>query len=80
MAMNLADRIETTTKGGRTDILKQFPKVFQGLGTLGDEFTIQLKWGATPHAPRRVPLPNYKKLRRNLNEWSPWESYHGLMN
>ncbi|ETW98423.1 MAG: hypothetical protein ETSY2_42830 [Candidatus Entotheonella gemina] len=69
MALNLAARIETTTKEERSDIFKQFPKVFQGLGTLGDDFTIKLKPGATPHAlytPRRVPLPLLPKVEEEL--------------
>ena len=69
MALNLAARIAATTKEERSDILKQFPKVFQGLGTLGDEFTIKLKPGATPHAlytPRRVPLPLLPQVEAEL--------------
>ncbi len=38
----------------------KFPKLFQGLGNLGDPFEIKLKPGATPFSlftPRCVPLP-----------------------
>ena len=65
-ALNLAARIETTTQ---EDIPKQFPKVFQGLGNLGEEFTIKLKPEATPYAlytPRRVALPLLPKVEEEL--------------
>ena len=62
MALNLAARLDTTTQEEKTDseIRKQFPNVFKGLGNLGEEFTIKLKPDATPHAlfaPRHTPLP-----------------------
>ena len=59
-ALNLAARIDTAAQDAENDIRKQFPKVFEGLGNLGEEFTIKLKPDATPHAlftPRHVPLP-----------------------
>ena len=46
--LNLAARIDVTTT--KRDFPKEFPKVFKGLGNLGEEFTIQLKPNATPHA------------------------------
>ena len=49
-ALHLAARIETAMQKERGDILQQFPKVFQGLGNLGEEFTIKLKPNAVPHA------------------------------
>ena len=64
--LNLAPRIETTTQ---EEIPKLFPKVFQGLGNLGEEFTITLKPNATPHAlytPRRIPLPLFPKVEEEL--------------
>ena len=42
------------------DANSKFPKVFSGLGTLGEEYTIRLKEDAQSHAlhtPRNVPLP-----------------------
>ncbi len=41
-----------------TDIVNQFPDVFEGQGTLPYTYKIQLKDDATPviHAPWRVPL------------------------
>ena len=52
------------------DVKTQFPKVFSGLGTLGDEYTIRLKEDAKPYAlytPRNVPLPLREKVREELN-------------
>ena len=43
--------------------------MFKGLGTLGEEYQIQLKEGAAPHSlctPRNVPLPLRDKVREEL--------------
>ena len=53
----------------RNDIIEQFPKVFTGLGTLGEEYKIQLKDDATPYAlyaPRNVPMPLRPKVKEEL--------------
>ena len=53
------------------DIMKQFPKVFNGLGTFGEEYTIKLEEGASPHAlytPRNVLLPLREKVKSELEE------------
>ena len=50
-------------------VLQQYPKVFNGLGTLGDDYTIKLKEGAKPHSlftPRRVPFPLRAAVRDEL--------------
>ena len=57
------------------DMPKKFPKVFQGLGTMGELYSIKLKPGAQPHAiyaPRNIPLP----LRAQVQEaeCNQWES------
>ena len=52
------------------DVRKQFPKLFQGLGNLGEEYHIPLKEGAAPYAlttPRNVPLPLRSKVQDELN-------------
>ena len=69
------------------DAKGRFPKVFTGLGTLGEEYMICLKEDARPHAlhtPRNVPLPLRDKIREELdrmeemgviskvNEPTPW--------
>ena len=52
------------------DVSQQFPKLFNGLGTFGEDFTIKLQEGAVPHAlytPRNVPIPLRKKVREELD-------------
>ena len=51
------------------DAKGRFPKVFMGLGTLGEEYMIHLKEHTTPHAlhtPRNVPLPLRDKNSRRV--------------
>ena len=52
------------------DAIKQwFAKIFEGLGTLGEEYQIQLKEDATPYSlytPRNVPLPLRDKVKEEL--------------
>ena len=46
-------------------------KVFNGLGTFGEEYTIKLEEGASPHVlytPRNVPLPLREKVKSELEE------------
>ena len=55
--------------GTKEDIVKQYTTLFQGLGKLEGELTIQLKEGATPFClttPRRVPLPLMKKVQEEI--------------
>ena len=52
------------------DVKTKFPKVFSGLGTLGEEYTICLKEDARPHAlhtPRNIPLPLRDKVHEELD-------------
>jgi transposase InsO family protein len=52
------------------DAIKQrFAKIFEGLGTLGEEYQIKLKEDATPYllyTPRNVPLPLREKVKEEL--------------
>ena len=69
-ALNLVVRVDTTTGKG-TNIIEEFPTVFQGLGNLSEEYEIKLKPGAKPHAlfsPRNVPLPLCNKVKEELNK------------
>ena len=65
----------------------EFPKLFQGLGSMGEEYKIHLKDNVKPHAlctARNVPLPLHTKVQEELkrmqslgvilpvNEPSPW--------
>ncbi len=68
-SLQLIQRIDATLSETMT-IQEQFPKVFTGLGTLGDEYTIKLKDDAQPyalHTPRRVPFPQRKQVQDELN-------------
>ena len=52
------------------DIPKKFPKVFQGLGTMGEPYSIKLKPDAQPraiYAPRNVLLPLHGKVQEQLS-------------
>ena len=51
------------------DIKKNFSHLFQGLGSLGDEYEIQLKKEAKPvslHTARNIPLPLRSKVQQEL--------------
>ena len=67
-ALNLAARVNTTLSS-EADICQRFPKVFEVLGNLGDEFEIKLKPDAVPYSlftPRHVPLPLRPKVEQEL--------------
>ena len=69
-ALNLAVRVDVITDVSEKDIPKQFPSLFQGLGSLGEEYNIQLKPEAKPFAiftPRHVPLPLRTKVQEELD-------------
>ena len=74
-ALNLAVRIEEAATDALADpsdpqgIRKKFPKLFTGLGTLGEEYDIKLKPDAKPHAlltSRNVALPLRPKVAEEL--------------
>ena len=68
-ALNLVTRVQAIT-GDKLNLQQQFPRIFQGLGNLGQEYEIQLKPGAKPHSiytPRRIPLPLLTKVQQELN-------------
>ena len=49
------------------NVQQQFPKVFGGLGTFGEEYVIKLHDEATPHilyTPRNVPIPMREKVKK----------------
>ena len=53
-----------------TEIRGKYPKLFEGLGNFGEEYTIRIKDEAQPHAlytPRAVPFPLREKVRRELD-------------
>ncbi len=74
--LNLTARVDASctssceeAKMSGEEIRRRFTKVFEGLGNLGDEYHIQLKPDAKPHAlftPRHVPLPLHPKVLEEL--------------
>lgn len=66
------------------DYKAQFQKLFTGLGKLdGAYYVIKLKPEAKPLAlttPRRVPVPSFRKSKKNLHGWSKCTSYPKLVN
>ena len=68
MGLNLVARIDVAVSD--KSLKERFPKVFTGLGNLGEPYTIKLKPNSEPHAlfvPRRVPLPLREKVLQELN-------------
>ena len=68
-ALQLACRIDAVNTE-EPDIVKRFPQVFEGLGTIGEEYQIKLKDNATPYSlyvPRNVPIPLRPKVEQELN-------------
>ena len=66
--LQLVQRLCSTE--AESDIKKQFPKVFNGLGTFGAEYAIKMEDGATPYAlytPRNVPIPLREKVKDELD-------------
>ena len=68
-ALQLARRIDVLGTE-EPDVVKRFPIVFQGLGTIGEEYQIKLKDNATPYSlyvSRNVPIPLCPKVEQELN-------------
>ena len=58
-----------TVPSAELSIQQRFPKVFWGLGTLGDPYVIKLKADAKPYVlytPRNIPIPLRDKVREEL--------------
>ena len=65
-ALNVVALVEPIRQ---SDVIKQFPQVFKGLGKLEGSYTIKLKENAVPFAlttPRRVPIPLLPKVKEEL--------------
>ena len=76
-SLQLIQRV-CSTEGELRDIKKQFPKVFNGLGTLGGEYEIKLKGDARPYAlyaPRNVPIPLCPKVQEEWRRWGSLKRY-----
>ena len=67
-SLNLIFRLNSVDLNS-TNVQKLYPQLFQGLGTLGDEYEVSLKDDAKPialHTARNVPLPLRSKVRDEL--------------
>ena len=65
--LNLIRRLDAVN--AKTEVTRQFPSVFKGLGTLGGAYKVQLREDAQPfalHTPRRVPFPLCQKVKEEL--------------
>ena len=71
ISLNLASRVDTTTVADYKSLVEEsFPKVFRGLGNLGDPYVIKLTQDAVPHAiytPRTVALPMRPRVQEELD-------------
>ena len=71
-ALKLAARLDETSNTPLTAAIihEKYPKLFCGLGNLGEDYQIKLKEDAVPFAlftPRRVPLPLREKVSAELD-------------
>ena len=67
MSLQLVCRVDTVCS--EAEIQQRFPKVFNGLGTLGEPYVIKLKTDVKPYAmftARNVPIPLCEKVRDEL--------------
>ena len=77
-ALHLVEKLCSAELKDVNDVKRHFPKVFSGLGTFGEEYTIQLKDDASPcalHAPHIVPIASRARVKDELNAWKAWVSY-----
>ena len=68
-ALNLVARVQSIS-GSKESLMKQHPKLFTGLGTLGNEYKISLKPEAKPYAlctARQVPISMRNEVEKELN-------------
>lgn len=69
-ALNLITRIRSVRDGMREKIMEEFTLLFQWLGKLEGEYTIQLQDGAKPFVltvPCRVAIPLMKQVENELH-------------
>ena len=89
-ALGLVQRVNAVQT--QLDIEKQYPKLFEGLGKLEEEYKIVLQEGARPYAlstPRRIAIPLLPKVKAELERmermgvvnrvWQPTEWCSGMV-
>eukprot|EP00731_Ephydatia_muelleri_P015748 Em0009g172a len=70
LALDLVARVEETVET-LPHIVERYPTLFQGLGSLGEPYGIQLKPDAQPYAlftSRNIPLPLRSKVEQELKQ------------
>ncbi|KAL5481824.1 hypothetical protein EMCRGX_G022073 [Ephydatia muelleri] len=70
LALDLVARVEETVET-LPHIVERYPTLFQGLGSLGEPYDIQLKPDAQPYAlftSRNIPLPLRSKVEQELKQ------------
>ena len=71
MSLELMARVgEAVVNTEKVDIVARYPKLFQGLGNLGEPYDIQLKPDPQPHAlftACNIPLPLRGKVQQELD-------------
>jgi len=66
-ALGLVQRVNAVQT--ETDVVREFPKLFEGLGRLEEEYKIGLRDNAKPYAlstPRRIAIPLLPKVKAEL--------------
>ena len=68
--LNLISRLrELTTDEYKAKVMRDYPQLFEGLCTMKDEHTIELKYDAKPFAlnvPRKVPMILYEETKHEI--------------
>ena len=67
-ALQLISKVDATSSSH--SVKERFKSVFQGLGTIGDEYKIKLKERAVPHAihtVRNIPIPLRAKVQEEMD-------------
>ena len=70
IALQLLCRVDAVSTDDDDIVLQKFPKVFEGLGNMKEEYTIRLKDDAVRYSlytPRNVALPLREKVRDELD-------------
>ena len=69
LALKLVAKLEETVESSLHTIVEKYPTLFQGLGSMGDPYDIQLQPEAQPYAlftSRNIPLPLRLKVKQEL--------------
>ncbi|KAL5510819.1 hypothetical protein EMCRGX_G006423 [Ephydatia muelleri] len=69
LALKLVAKLEETVEASLHTIVEKYPTLFQGLGSMGDPYDIQLQPEAQPYAlftSRNIPLPLCLKVKQEL--------------